>query len=323
MITSATGAAIRDMLRILKRSPYPLNLYLLSVRVQGQEAAREIAAAIKSADELADRFEWDLLIVSRGGGSIEDLWPFNEEIVARAIVDCSIPVISAVGHEIDITISDLVADLRAPTPTAASEWIIARLEEFQRNICKHTENLHQRMVQKLAAHGHVLNFFQKRLIDPRKRLEDLHLYVDDRFDRLQLALVRRLEKLSTSYNHVAEKLYFYNPQKNILQYRALLNQHSRSLLLHLRNVMDKNRFDLQKLLSKLESLSPLGVLARGYSITYRLPDLKVLRAAGEVDSGRQIKVQLGRGLLECTVDRVEEDNSRFPFGRNYHGQEEK
>lgn len=322
IITSATGAAIQDILKVLRRSPYPLNLSLLPVRVQGSEAAGEIAAAIKSADDLADRFDWDLLIVGRGGGSIEDLWPFNAEIVARAIVACSIPVISAVGHEIDITISDLVADLRAPTPTAASEWVIARLESFQRDICKHMENLHQKMVEKIAAHGQALKFIEKRLIDPRKRLDDLHLYVDDRLDRLQLAFTHRLEKLSTNHKHLTEKLCFYSPRKSIHHLRALLEQRLRELAMYLLNIIGKNRFELQKLLSKLESLSPLDVLARGYSITYRLPDHRVLRTATEVESGQQVRVQLARGTLECTVEKVKEDKSHFLPGRNHHGQEE-
>lgn len=322
IITSATGAAIQDILKVLRRSPYPLNLTLLPVRVQGPEAAGEIAAAIKAADDLATLFEWDLLIVGRGGGSIEDLWPFNEEVVARAIVGCSIPTISAVGHEIDITISDLVADLRTPTPTAAAEWLIARLESFQRDICKHMENLHQKMVQKIAAHRQVLNFLEKRLIDPRKRFEDLRLYVDDRLDRLQLAFMRRLEKLRTNHKHLTEKLRFYNPQKDIHQHRALLEQRFRTLVIYLRNIIDKSRFELQKSSLQLESLSPLDVLARGYSITYRLPDNRVLRTATEVESGQQVRVQLARGTLECTVEKVKEDKSHFPPGRNHYGQEE-
>lgn len=323
IITSPTGAAIQDMLKVLNRSPYPLNIHLLPVKVQGREAAGEIAAAIKSVDDLADRFQWDVLIVGRGGGSIEDLWPFNEEAVARAMVACSTPTISAVGHEIDITISDLVADLRAPTPTAAAEWIVAQLEGFQREVCKHMDGLRQKIAQKIAEHRQTLNYLEKLLGDPRKRIDDMHLHVDDRLDRLQAAFSRRIENLRLRHQFITEKLCFFNPQKDIRNRRTFLEQTLRSLVLHLHNLLDRHRFGLQKLSVQLDSLSPLDVLARGYSITYRLPDNRVLRSVSEVRSGQQVKVQLAEGTLECTVEKVEEQNTGpASAGRIYDGQEE-
>lgn len=308
IITSSTGAAIRDILKVLKRSPCPLDVSLLPVRVQGREAAAEIAAAIEAANELADRFAWDVLIVGRGGGSIEDLWPFNEEIVARSIAASAIPVISAVGHEIDLTISDLAADLRAPTPTAAAEWVVTRLESVQRDLGRYQESLRQKIAQEISHCRQVVGFLEKRLIDPRKRLEDLHLLVDDRLERMQLALVRRLETLRLKHRHLAEKLGFYNPQKEIRQHRALLEQHLRSLRYYQQNILARSRLEMQRMASKLESLSPLQVLARGYSITYRARDRKVVHDVVEVRCGEAVMVQLAKGNLECTVDKIDADS---------------
>jgi exodeoxyribonuclease VII large subunit len=322
IITSATGAAIHDMLKVLRRSPCPLNISLLPVRVQGVEAAAEIAAAINTADGSADEFGWDVLIVGRGGGSIEDLWPFNEEIVARAIVNCSVPIISAVGHEIDFTISDLVADLRAPTPTAAGEWIVAQLEKFGREICKYLENLQLRISQKIATLRQRLDGSEKRLVDPRKRLQDLHLYVDERLWRMELAWRRHLEKSFIHHQHLYEKLCFYNPQHSIHRYRSLLQERLRAMVLHQRNILHRHRFQLQKASVQLQSLNPLEVLTRGYSIVYRLPDQTVLRASGDIEVGQQVKVQLARGILKCRVEKVEEDALHSPQGRIGHDQEE-
>lgn len=321
VITSSTGAAIRDILKVLKRSPYPLTISLLPVRVQGQEAAGEIAAAIEAANKLVDRFAWNLLIVGRGGGSIEDLWPFNEEIVARSVAASAIPVISAVGHEIDLTISDLAADLRAPTPTAAAEWVVSRLESLQRDLERYQGDLQQRITQQLSHCRQVVGFLEKRLIDPRKRLEDLHLLVDDKLDRMQLALLRSLEKLRLRHRHLGEKLSFYNPQREIRQNRALLLQYLRSLRYCQQNILERSRLQVQRIASKLESLSPLQVLARGYSITYRARDRKVVRDAIEVQCGEAVTVQLAKGSLQCSVNKIDTDSNPAVTVRPRRGDE--
>ncbi len=323
VITSATGAAIQDIFKVLRRSPYPLEISLLPVRVQGQGAAAEIAAALDAVGHLQERFAWDLIIVGRGGGSIEDLWPFNEEIVARSIAASAIPVISAVGHEIDLTISDLVADFRAPTPTAAAEWVVAQLDNFQREVLRHLEQLQQRISWKIEAYKQRVDSCAQRLADPRKRLDDLHLYVDDRLDRLQLSFGRKFEKYRMRHKHLAEKLIIYDPAKGIRQLRSTLEQCFHALKLHQRNILDKNRFALQKSSLQLESLSPLAVLARGYSITYRLPGNQVLREAGAIESGERIRVQLYQGTLEGIVEKVEPETGPHRQEGIQHGQEEK
>jgi exodeoxyribonuclease VII large subunit len=319
IITSPTGAAIRDIMKIFQRSPYPLTITLLPVRVQGEEASREIAAAIESANALLPQFQWELMIVGRGGGSIEDLWPFNEENVARAIAASRIPVISAVGHEIDFTISDLVADLRAPTPTAAAEWVVSRLEGLQRELTKHRDQMLKTIVHRIDYQRQRLLFLDKRLVDPKRRLQDLRLLVDDRLERLQLAFARRVERLRTHHTHLSKRLLLVQPIKTIQQYQSVLNQLCRDLTLSHQRRLENLRFQLQEHVSRLESLSPLAVLARGYSICYRLPGRTIIRKASDARLGEEVLIQLSQGLLECTVNKSVEDESFFLSTKTHEG----
>ena len=287
IVTSPTGAAIRDIMKIFQRSPYPLTITLLPVRVQGEEAGREIAAAIETANALQAQFQWELLIVGRGGGSIEDLWPFNEENVARAIAASKIPVISAVGHEIDFTISDLVADLRAPTPTAAAEWVVSRLETLQRELAKHRDQMLKTIGHRIEYQKQRLHFLDKRLVDPKRRLQDLRLLVDDRLERLQRAFAQGVERLRTHHTHLSKRLLLVQPSKAVQQYQSTLNQLCRDLTLNTQRRLENLRLQLQEHTSKLESLSPLAVLARGYAICYRLPGQTIIRKASDVTAGRR------------------------------------
>lgn len=307
IVTSPTGAAIRDIMKTLQRSPYPLTVTLLPVRVQGVEAGREIAAAIERANALQPRFQWEVMIVGRGGGSIEDLWPFNEELVARAVVASRIPIISAVGHEIDFTITDLVADLRAATPTAAAEWIVGRLEGLQRELANHWDRLLRSMGHQLEHQKQRLHFLDRRLIDPRRRLQDLRLLVDDRLDRLQLAYTRHLERLLTRHAHLARRLLLIQPTRTIQHLRSVVSQLYRDLFRHSQRQLENCRLHLQGCLSRLENLSPMAVLARGYAIAFRLPEKKIIRQAAEIQAGEEILVQVGHGSLACSVQRVEDD----------------
>lgn len=309
IVTSPTGAAIRDIMKILQRSPYPLTVTLLPVRVQGEEAGREIATAIETANMLEPQFRWEVMIVGRGGGSTEDLWPFNEEIVARAIAASQIPIISAVGHEIDFTIADLVSDLRAPTPTAAAEWVVSRLEGLQRELATHRDHMLRLILHKIDLQKQRLHFLDKRLIDPKRRLQDLRLLVDDRLERLQLAFTRHLERLRTHHSHLAKRLLLVQPIKAIQNLQNSVTQLSRDLMLRYERQLENRRLQLQGCTSRLESLNPLAVLARGYAVTFRLPEKKIVRKASEVQPGDEVLIQLGQGFLECTVQRAEDDES--------------
>lgn len=307
IVTSPTGAAIRDIMKILQRSPYPLTVTLLPVRVQGVEAGREIAAAIERANALQSQFQWEVMIVGRGGGSIEDLWPFNEEVVARAMVASQIPIISAVGHEIDFTIADLVSDLRAPTPTAAADWVVSRIEDLQRALANHNDQLLRTILHQIERNKQRLHFLDRRLIDPKRRLQDLRLLVDDRLERLHLAYTRHLERIRTHHSHLTRRLLLVQPTKAIQNLQNLVGQLCRDLSLRLQRHLEQRRFQLQNCASRLEGLSPLAVLARGFAIAFRLPEKKIIRRAAEVQPGEEVLVQLGRGSLACTVQKVKDD----------------
>jgi exodeoxyribonuclease VII large subunit len=307
IITSPTGAAIRDMIKIFHRSPYPLSIILLPVRVQGEGAGREIAAAIETANALLPQFRWEVMIVGRGGGSIEDLWPFNEEIVARAIAASEIPIISAVGHEIDFTISDLVATLRTPTPTAAAQWVVSRIESLQRELTKHCDQMLKTVLHRIEVLKQRIHFLDKRLVDPKRRLQDLRLLVDDRMERLQLAFVRRLEQLRMHHSHLSKRLLLVEPGRNIRQHQNTLNQLCRDLADRYRRLVENLNFQVHEYASRLDSLSPLGVLARGYSVTFRLGDRVIIRRASDVNPGEEVQILLSRGSLECIVSRSVED----------------
>jgi exodeoxyribonuclease VII large subunit len=306
LITSRSGAAVRDILKVLKRSPYPVSVTLFPVAVQGPEARLEIANALGAANLLSWRHEWDIVIVGRGGGSIEDLWAFNEEVVARAISASSIPVISAVGHEIDFTIADMAADLRMPTPTAAAEWVVKRLEQFHRDLHGGRDRLVKVMEARLENLGFRLKHLEVRITHPKRQLESLRLTVDDRMERLGLAIKRRLERTRDSYSHLFSRLLYLNPEARIQSSRAELNRLSRELILYHHRILDAYRLRYEHDVARLEALSPLSVLSRGYSITYRIADGKVIRSYTETGPGERVMVRLAEGRLECRVDKAED-----------------
>lgn len=304
LVTSATGAAVRDIFKVLKRSPYPLTVTLLPVRVQGDEAAAEISAAFATINRLQDQYGWDLVIAGRGGGSLEDLWPFNQEPVARAMAASTVPVISAVGHEIDLTIADLVADLRMPTPTAAAEWVVTRLENVERTLGQQSEQLAARMRQVIERRRTILGYLGKRLLDPRKRLTDQRLLVDDRLERLERAMAVRIERIQTTVRHLQERLRMQHPRRRIERHQAELDLRHRQIDNLVRQRLTHLSLRLRHLAAQIQTLSPLNVLARGYAIATLEPERQVLRGTDPVTPGRAVRIQLHQGALDCTVDRV-------------------
>jgi exodeoxyribonuclease VII large subunit len=264
IITSPTGAVIRDMLTIVGRRFPGLEILIHPVAVQGEGAAREIAAALK---RLGSRTDLDVLIVARGGGSLEDLWAFNEEVVARAIAASPIPVISAVGHETDVTIADFVADLRAPTPSAAAELVVARRDELRQR------------VDELMARGQAA---VQHLIEVRRgRVEMLRRHLTFLSPAAQLA--RRRERLQGLRQRLTAWWELFRTVRVARLARAASN---------------------------LESLSPLGILGRGYSICFALPERRILKAAAEVAVGTDVAVRLHRGELRCVVQGIHPSEER-------------
>jgi exodeoxyribonuclease VII large subunit len=255
VITSPTGAAIRDILHVLRRRFAGVDVLIHPVTVQGDRAAPEIVEAIR---ELNRRGGLDVLIVARGGGSLEDLWAFNEEAVARAIAGSKIPVISAVGHEIDYTIADFVADLRAPTPSAAAELVVSKKDELA------------------------------------QRLDDLHA-------RMSGVVRSRLDALVARVGGLERHLRLLNPIERIRMQRRRLT----ALWKDLSGWADRRLVvlngELKAAAGKLDSLSPLAILSRGYAICMRLPGREIMKESAGLVAGDQVEVRLHRGRLRCDV----------------------
>jgi len=306
LVTSRSGAAIRDILKVLEKSPYPVQVTLFPVAVQGPGARLEISEAIESANMLTWRHEWDVLIVGRGGGSLEDLWAFNEEVVARAISGSSIPVISAVGHEIDFTIADMAADFRTPTPTAAAEWVVKRLEQFHRDLHGSRDRMVQVIKGRLENLGLRLKYLDGRATHPKRRLENMRLTLDDRLERLTLAVRRSIERSRVSHAHLSGRLLYLRPEAHIRRYRAELSRLCKELVLHHHRVLDGLRLRFEHNLSRLGALNPLSVLLRGYSIAYRVSDRKIIISYSDTRPGDRVEVRLARGRIECLVEKAED-----------------
>src|SRR4030067_2042277 len=292
IITSPTGAAIRDMLNIINRRFANVHIIINPVPVQGEGAGIEIARAIEAMNEFEDI---DVLIVGRGGGSLEDLWAFNEEGVARAIYHSKIPVISAVGHETDYTISDFVADLRAPTPSAAAELVVKDKRELKRNLHHLKTVLENQMTQYLQEMKTNLFHLKKGLIDPRKMIEDYLLRLDDLGNQSRRLLLWNLTRGKEKRLFLAERLNLKTPSQRIRNMETSLSEARKWLSQNMRHKIQIMKQNLKGILGKLDSLSPLSILQRGYSITRKLRSLKILRDAAEVLAGDKVEVKLHRG----------------------------
>jgi exodeoxyribonuclease VII large subunit len=284
VVTSPTGAAIKDILNILGRRFPNLHVLIAPVRVQGEGAAKEIAEAIELLNR---RTDIEVMIVGRGGGSLEDLWCFNEEVVARAIAASRIPVISAVGHEIDFTISDFVADLRAPTPSAAAELVVGQKESFE-------EALRQMRLRLAQALRH-------SALEMRNRLTRVsRSYVFREPQNLIRQYVQRLDHLRVKMAH------------ELIQGARDAQSRIKNLAVRLQHGMDLRRKavrqDVQRLSAQLTALSPVRVLERGFSIT-RGADGRIVRRAGDVAVGTELVTQLAAGKIRSNVKTVEEGGS--------------
>ncbi|MBP1714450.1 MAG: Exodeoxyribonuclease large subunit [Deltaproteobacteria bacterium] len=301
IVTSSTGAAIRDILHIIDRRFANVQVLLYPVRVQGQGAAQEIAQAIQALNQLP---EVDVMIVGRGGGSLEDLWAFNEEIVARAISSSRIPVISAVGHEIDFTIADFVADLRASTPSAAAELVVRNKVELVQNL----ENLKRALLQSfrtmLEMQQEHLFSMRERLTDPRRRLSDQRIRLDDLSSRLAYSLNQGLRHQQDRFRLQRGSLLLLNPAKRLEEYSEKFAQVMRRLTVSLQRELRISRQRIEGVMGKLFTLSPLGVLERGYSITRLLPSHEIVRQAEDLEANSLVSVKVHRGEFTARVEGV-------------------
>ncbi|HLV77503.1 MAG TPA: exodeoxyribonuclease VII large subunit [Marinobacter sp.] len=304
VITSPTGAAIHDILTVLARRCPAIPVTLYPTAVQGQAATADIVRAIERAQQHGVA---DVLIIGRGGGSLEDLWCFNEETVARAIAACTIPTVSAVGHEVDVTIADFVADLRAPTPSAAAEKVSPdqaqwsrRLTEQQLRLAHSARRLLQRLNQQL---GHL----SARLRDPRRELQDKSQRLDELETRLAKVMAGKLERQHTRADHLARRLILQSPGRTLQSARERVLQFNDRLekAIHQQFTQQQKRVELQA--QTLHVVSPLATLGRGYAIV-RDDNDAIARDAGQLTPGQTIHARLGRGSLTAKVTEINSDN---------------
>ena len=308
LVTSPTGAVIRDMLHVIGRRFADLHILVCPVRVQGDEAPRDIVRALACLREVP---ALDVVIVARGGGSIEDLWAFNDERVVRAIVACPVPVISAVGHETDFTIADFVADVRAPTPSAAAELVVREKLAVARAVADLSARLVQEMRGQMERRRERVEAVARRrvLTDPARALRDRHRRVDELRGRLAGAARVSHRRVQHRVELATTALSSLHPLARISNGRAVLGQLRERLVSTAFHRAKESRHRFAAAVGRLESLSPLAVLGRGYSLT-RLASGAIVRRAAQATPGESIEILLGEGALGARVTEVRERDER-------------
>lgn len=309
LVTSPTGAAIRDVLTIIRRRQPNLEIIFVPCRVQGQGAAEEIAAAVKLLNRWAVKAPkttyLDLILVTRGGGSLEDLWAFNEEVVARAVFESAIPVVSAVGHEIDFSISDFVADFRAPTPSAAAEIITEGVFSSRGFVEQAPAMMREAVRGRLEEAQEALEQTWRRLVrvHPRSRLNESLQRLDDLQVSLERCAGRGLRQNQTRWFNATQRLLRIRPSDQLKGRRESLARNQTRLLERLRHIIQQKRLRLAKALTHLRLVSPEHTLARGYSITQDPATGKVIRHADEVEVGQRLETRVYRGTITSQVEK--------------------
>lgn len=300
VITSPTGAAVRDVLTVLRRRFAAIPVLIYPVPVQGKTAGAAIARMIRLA---AARAECDVLILCRGGGSLEDLWAFNEEVVARAIADCPIPIVTGIGHEVDFTIADFAADLRAPTPSGAAEHVSPDGSDWLRHYARLETRLTAQARQTLSRQHERLQWLARGLHrqHPRQRLRQQAQRVDELEQRLQRALHAHIERCGMRLRERHERLLRHSPLHRIRAARIRCDTLERGLDRGMRIRLERLRAALARHAGALDTLSPLATLERGYAIVSRSVDGAVVRDAREAQPGDTVDARLARGRLRCTV----------------------
>lgn len=309
VITSSSGAVIHDIMSVSQRRFPLMDIILIPVSVQGEQAAKEIAQAIEFADQhhLAE-----VIIVGRGGGSLEDLWSFNEEMVARAIFHSHLPVISAVGHQVDFTIADLVADYRAPTPSAAAEKITADQFELMQQIDLIERRLNYLLLQKLKNCQERLENQRKRLKHPGDALKEQAVKLKQFKQRIAQAIKHRLAMAEQSLHTQHATLKQFNPLLNMKQHRFTLNTLEQRLFKAEKHLLESKNHQLRLLAQTLHTASPLATLGRGYAIINKGTESqasasKVITSSKKVKAGDKITATLKDGNVHCTVDSTHPD----------------
>ncbi len=302
VVTSASGAAIHDVLSVLERRSPRAVVRVYPVPVQGEGAGLQIAAAIDRANHFSQTcvHPIDVLIVTRGGGSLEDLWAFNEEVVARAIAASELPVISAVGHEVDFSIADFVADYRAPTPSAAAEVVTTDQLEWQQRLDHRQVRLHRAVQQHLLSAAQRLHHLQRRLRHPGQLLNQRRQTLGDSKRQLNRAIERRLERERASLKQLKLSLSRRHPQHAMAQRREQLSIHQQRLSAAMTRRLHSARDRLQQQTKLLETLGPQNTLARGYAIVTDEAGVAV-RDSAQVALGATVDISLAVGRVGATI----------------------
>jgi exodeoxyribonuclease VII large subunit len=301
IVTSSTGAAIRDILNITKRRYPSVDILIAPVRVQGMEAPPEICEAIATLNAIEDV---DVIIVTRGGGSLEDLFPFNDERVARAIFESKIPIVSAVGHEIDFTIADFVADLRAPTPSAAAELVVPikkELTDTVRNLRLRMINGNQRMNQRLNER---VSFYDERIKDPRRRIEDLRMSVDDLSEKLVTGCRYGFDERGRQLTYNGGLLNLMNPLTKVHNNVLKIDAMKRDVVTGFRQIISGLKQRLEKNMALLDILSPFAVLERGYGIVRNVTNGTIIKNISDVAVGNDVSVTVPSGSFNALVTKI-------------------
>lgn len=297
IISSPTGAVIRDIISVFRRRAPQVQLTLIPTAVQGREATAQIVRAL----QLADGRGFDALILARGGGSLEDLWSFNEEAVVRAIAACATPIVSAVGHETDVSISDFAADVRAPTPSAAAELLAPDSGDLRLRL----QSLHRRLIlrlqDRLRRDRQQLENLSRRLRHPGERLRQQAQRVDDLDMRLRRAFERQLNSRRERLLRLETRLAGQHPQRSLALLRQRLDSLAERLPRAMREALKERRLRLQSQVQTLQVVSPLATLGRGYSI---LLDERgqAIRSAAQTQPGQRLHARLGEGRLDVRVE---------------------
>jgi exodeoxyribonuclease VII large subunit len=297
VVTSPTGAALRDMLRVLKRRNQSINVLIAPARVQGEGAAQEIARAIENLNQ---QEEVEVIIVGRGGGSIEDLWAFNEEVVARAIYDSSVPVISAVGHETDFTIADFVADLRASTPSAAAEIVSMARDEVIVRLAGLMQGMYTALHYKLLESRNTLSelMASRAFIEVPARIKNLSQRFDDAIYEMESALKNKLKTNRAEHQSLKLRIRDANIKHKLAEQGGTLDVLTTRLAAAGRTAIDGDRKRFSVAVGKLEALSPLSVLARGYALAFTGQG-QIIKDADTVQKGERFRIRLAKGEIDC------------------------
>jgi exodeoxyribonuclease VII large subunit len=303
VVTALHGAAIHDVLRVLRERWPPARVVVRPVRVQGNGAALDIAAGLAEVQSVP---ELDVVIVGRGGGSLEDLWAFNEEAVARAIAACRVPVVSAVGHEIDFTIADFAADVRAPTPTAAAALVVPDRRELAATVAGAIGRLRSALVRQLGTAAARLEGLERRLGDPRRRVADIGRRIADLETRARRALVRRTVWERRELVRLSAELVRHEPRAVLAAEQARLARDAQRLRRTVEGRVAAARAALERERARLHALSPLACLERGYAIVRRDDrSAAVVRDATTLAPGDAVRLVLARGRARAHIDSTE------------------